>query len=289
MKKRLFSNLVLAFILTVVVLPVQANADVTSSASANLSVPFFTALDAAGAPVTIIWTDATGADMRGSLSGVSTTLNGDAEPYNADYADGLPWQNTYVTFTQGTVPNTVTGSADTHSSLTSALSGTVLPADRLFASSALALGTPLTTGSIFAQAFLGGQFTVPTAATLNVTLTYSLLLDLFSSGGIFNYADAIAALYLYDFDALDPNDPTLSLLYTSSVFTLSQLINGDGSYNNSVLNQTLTLTWLLDPTVLYDFEASATVHADAAVPEPISLVLLGGGMIGLAILRKRFA
>jgi hypothetical protein len=272
--------------------PVPA-AQVTSTAEALLGVPIFT--DAAGAPVVVNWIDSTGADMRGSLSGVGTILNGDPEIYNADYADGVPWQNTFVTFTQGTVPNTVKGTADTHSSQVAAIdpntSQLIVPpfaaANRLFASSNLALSTPLTTGSIFAQALLGGQFTVPTATNLTVSLSYSLLISLFSLGGNSNYAEAIAGLYLYDFNT------EAVLAFDENI--LSQLINGDGSFSNSLLNQTLTLTWLLDPAVTYDFEAFATVNADAAVaappavPEPISMVLLGTGMLGLAILRKRFA
>ena len=301
MKKRLFGNLVLAFILAVVVLPAQANADVTSSASATLGLPVVTAADATGAPVVIDWTAGTGADTWGSFSGVSTTLNGDIEPYNADYAEGVPWQNTYTTFTQGTVPNTVTGSADTHSSSTPAINpSTGVPdppfaaADRLFASSALALSTAQTTGSIFAEAVLGVQFTVPVDATLTVSLPYSLLISLFSIGGDFNYTDAIAALYLYDFFTTDPiTGQSLVLAFQEQV--LSWILTGDGNIGPLAQSGTLNLQYSLLAGTVYDFEASATVHADAgvpvgaAVPEPISLVLLGSGMIGLAIFRKRFA
>jgi hypothetical protein len=313
LKEWLFKNLLVVLVLSIVVTPAMVMAAESSSASANLSVPVFTAVDVTGAPVTIDWTAGGlfgppgNLDTRGSQSGVATTLTGTIESHNSDFADGAPWQNTYITTSQGIAPNTVAGSADTHSSLTPAdtplLIGGVpqldpitgaplfvtLPADRLFASSNVALGTSLMSGSVFAQALLGGQFTVLTAATLSVSLTYQLLLDLISSGD-FNYADAIAALYLYDFYASDPIDPQQSLLYASAVSPpLAQLMNGAGTFNSGLVTGPLTLSWNLVPGVVYDFEASATVNADAAVPEPISMVLLGTGMLGLAILRKRSA
>jgi hypothetical protein len=305
--KKAFIPLVFLWGLIAVLMPAMAMADVTSTAQITVSPPVISATDAAGAPVVLDWTTGLGVgfDTRGSKSGVSTTLTGTVESHNSDYSDP-GWQNTYITASQGTLPNAVTGRADTHSSLTPSWMVptdpiTLLPLlpnpDRLFAASNIALQPiGINEGSVFAEAVLSGQFTVLTAATLTVSATYAYLLQLFNGGSSdLNYADVIAGLYLYDFAGSDPLNSGQSPKLTFSEFFWSQQINGLGSYDAALdplapPPGTLNLTWNVVPGVVYDFEAFGSVDANAAtVPEPISMVLLGTGMLGLAILRKRFA
>jgi len=300
MRKNILKYLVPVIALAFACIPAVAAANVTSTGTANLGVPV---ISVSGGAV-IDWTAAGlfgppgNLDTRGSLSGVSATLNGNIESHNADFADGVPWQNTYMTFGQGTAPNTVTGSADTHSSLTSALATDalgnpiVLAPDRLFATSNVALNTSGNTGSVFSQAVLSGQFTVSADTALTVTLPYTLQAQLFSTNGRFSYADAIAALYLYDFNA-DPDPATgQQPVLTSSSWIVSQLLNGAGSYDSGLVTGLLTLNYnliardLTNAFIVYDFEASATANSSAAVPEPATIVLLGIAFIGLAGGRK---
>ena len=315
MKRNIFKNLVFIAVLVVMCVPVQSLAGGASSdGSANLNWTQFNMSivpKILGTAVNVSWFDPTlpqppsplAVDTRASFSGISTTLNGNVEPYSGvDSADGTPWQNTYATAGQGTVPNSVRGSADTHSSLTAALDANgqlIVPAfatpDRIYAASSIGL-TSGNSGAVLAEAVLSGQFWVDAASTLSVTVPYNLALQLTSTGSdLINSGIVTAALVLSDFWTTDPATQQ-SLVLRQDVQSLAAWITDTDSTGALTKTGTLSLTYDLlpfgydlngSPINVYDFEASAT--AQASVPEPISIVLLMIGMAGLGLAKRKFA
>lgn len=282
MKKHIFKYLVFIFVLAF--LPNHASAIVSTDIFANLGVP---TISLSGGAI-LDWTAGSGADTRGSFAGVSTTFNGEVDPYFADYADGVPWQNTYTTASHGVTPNTAAGSADTHSSLIPAIPPTsILDPDRLYASSNIALSST-NSASIFSQAVLSGQFTVNQATTLTVNLPYSLRVLLSSTTGGFSAGDATAGLYLYDFWGTDPLTGQSPALLTSQQMIIAQILNSNGVYDSGLLSGTLTLNFDLIPNFVYDFEAFASTNSSAAVPLPGTVILFGPAVLALAMFRKKF-
>ncbi len=285
MKKHFFKYHVFIVALAFFLFPLHAGASVASYCTANLGVP---TISLSGGAV-LDWTAGLGADTRGSFAGVTTTYHGDIEVYNADYADGVPWQNTYMSVSHGVLPDIVSGSADTHSSLIPAIPvTTILDPNRMYASSNLFLSSPGSSGSVLAQSVLSGQFTVNQATTLTVTLPFSLSVLLSNTGGAFSAGDAIAALFLYDFaadaDPLTGQQPVL----TSQEAIIRQILNSNGISDSGLVSGILTLSYDLVPNFIYDFEASATVNSSAAVPLPGTLILFGPAVMALAMFRKKF-
>ncbi len=278
MKKHIFKYLVFIFVLAF--LPNHASAIVSTDIFANLGVPTFSLSGGA----VLDWTAGTGEESRASLAGVSTTFNGEADPYFADY--GFPWQNTYMTASHGTTPNTATGSADTHSSLTPAYLGTMDP-DRLYASSNISLSST-NSASVFSQAVLSGQFTVNQATTLTVTLPYTLRLLLSGAIGGFSAGDATAGLFLYDYNGYDPQTGQSPALLTSQQMIIAEILNSNAVYDSGLLSGTLTLNFGLVPDFIYDFEAFASTNSSAAVPLPGTVILFGPAVLALAMFRKKF-
>jgi hypothetical protein len=158
-------------------------------------------------------------------------------------------------------------------------------------------------GSVdLAQALFGGLFTVPTDGVLTITASYSLLQQLnLVVPGINNFANSYvdAGLALYDFNGFDPLTQQSPLL-ASDIRSLSNALTVPGSFTFTDSSSTnpfglLTLTYnliALDPLgapIVYDFEASVTAKSAAQTPEPMTLILLGSGLAGLAIFRKRLS
>jgi hypothetical protein len=299
MKKCFLTAILIAFALSVIMMPVSSLASITSSGSANInwSSLSFTITDSTGEEVEPDWTAGNGVETRWSHSAGTTGINSTADPYEGiDSNDGgmPPWTNTFGISTKFLGLNNVTGSADTYSPPTLYDPEAPVDANRIFASSNLTLSSGQTTGDIFAQAVLGGDFTVPTDAFLQVSVPYSLLLQLTSSSRGFNSADVFAGLALYDFSTTDPLTGQ-SLLLQQDEQSLPGFLTGNGSIGPLSQNGTLNLTYNLleedqfgNPFV-YDFEAYATAKANASVPEPMSLLLLLSGLAGLAIVRKQLA
>ena len=227
-------------------------------------------------------------DTRGTLSGVSVTLNCSVEPYSADFIDGAPWGNTAVSATHpaSTLQNKVTGSAFTN------VTNPLQPA--LSSTASVKLAKPVATGSVdVAQAVFSGQFTVPTNGILTVTANYKLHQELLSS--YFSSSNVAAGLSLYDFNGFDPATGQSPLLASDLQFLQNQ-INGLGGLLVFDKNGTLTMTFdlvALDAfglPIIYDFEAFTNASGTVTVvPEPMSFVLVGAGLIALAAFRKRFA
>ncbi len=248
-------------------------AQVAASASAQLtwdSITFSSAVN---------WLDPTGADTRGSFSSAAVGLNGPADPYApVDYIDGAPWGNTSATRTLNAPNGTVTGSAST----TVPVQGNTTHA----AAANISLTNVGTATVDVAQAVLSGQFTVAAQTTLTITAQYLLaasLLNDFSSFLSSAYADVSAGLTLSDFD-------TALLLQADERF-YPFILNGLGTVGPFSESGTLSISWDLIPGVTYDFEAQASVaaNAEANVPEPASLILIGSGLLGLAGFRKKFS
>ena len=268
MRKLLFKNLLLALVLAVIVVPgTGLAAPVMSQGQASLT------WDSLTFSAGINWTDP--AADPSSHSGSWVTLNGDfTDPGASDTFEGGFVPTTFTAnLTSGT--NSVTGNAST--TVASGVGGTVQSA-----TSNISLNTIGTASVNIAEADLTGQFTVLTTLNFSVTVDYLISQLLASVDGGSAYNDVLVLLSL---------DDALGNELASDFRFYPMLIDGAGNYTFSEIGTLSLLNLNLSPGD-YFFTADASTVANASlasVPEPISLVLLGSGMIGLAILRKRFA
>ena len=169
-----------------------------------------------------------------SFSSAGTGLNSQAESHH-EVQDtnevSTPWGNTYAKSEKSQGTNNLLGEGGT------GLPGTAFEtnldpttnfvANWIFAS--WSLGLDNMSGDIFAQALLGGQFTVPFDAILDISVPYSLLLQLDTVGGaLTNYGSVTADLFLGDFNNSDPSTG-LSSLIKEDVKSLSGSITGPGT------------------------------------------------------------
>jgi len=289
MKKWIINTAIAALVIAVVLLP-GASYAITISSDGSASIDWSQLSFTLTSGATVDWMGS-----QGSFSAVTAGVNVQPDIYDAvDFNDGA-WTNTAAAFTSTVGTNTAAGSANTGTPPTAFDPATSFAANSINAASNVALNSPATTGDVFAQGVLSGQFIVSADSTLSVTVPYTLALSMLSNlGALSNSAAVTAALVLSDFNTTDPATGQ-SLVLTQDVQTLSNLINGIGSFGPSSQSGVLTLTYGLfaldsfgNPFV-YDFEASATASASAqTVPEPATLILLGSGMAFLAIFRKRF-
>lgn len=261
MKKRFLTTIVIAFTLTLVMMPGASLANITVTGDASMT------WDVNAFPAVTSWVP----DSQGSFSSTAVNLNGVYESYDAAYIEGA-WGGTSFskTLTDGT--GSVTGSASTLQ--------TGFPMQT--ASSNISLLSPGNAGVNIAQALLLGQFTVDTATTLNIFADYSLAMTLFNNvtNSLNSYVDVSVGLALSNFDtgALFTSDSRFFSMYRTGLVTPTDSFSDTGQ---------LHLAYNLVPGVVYDFEAQASTKS--SVPEPMSLILLASGMAGLAIFRKRFA
>lgn len=152
-------------------------------------------------------------------------------------------------------------------------------ANRLFAQSNVVLFDG-EIGDALAQAVLSGQFTSPQGGFLTVTANYHLEGFVDSLPGGVAYADALVDLSLSDFDTGDFLAGGQDWPFIN--FPPNDFFSWDGTLQ--------IVNFLLDPAITYDFEGSASTLVSAVgVPEPISLILLGSGMFGLAIVSRKFS
>jgi hypothetical protein len=297
MKKWIINGVAAFLILAVVLLP-GAGFALTVSSSGSASIDWSLLSFTLSNNATVDWTAnglfGPGVSTQGSFSAVTAGVNEQPVIYDAvDFNDGA-WTNTAAAFTSTVGTNSAAGTANTGTPATAFDPATAFAANSINASSNVALNSKATTGDVFAQGVLSGQFTVSADSVLTVTVPYALALTMLSDlGALTNSAAVTTGLVLSDFNTTDPSTGQ-SLILKQDVQTLFNLINGTGSFASSQ-SGLLTLTYGLfaldtfgNPFV-YDFEASATASASAqSVPEPATLILLGSGMAFLAIFRKRF-
>jgi hypothetical protein len=275
MKKGIFTFLCVG-LLSIVFLPSLALATATSTSGATITWGTFAFSGA------FSWVDGT----AGNLSGIDSGLNRLHDPYVSDYIDG-GFGSTSVAVNHalgGLLAQSVANMNTAGTLFPDTIPGVAIMAAPPVSASGLANALASVTGFGQADVFVvesvfTHDFTVTEAGTLTVTAEYTYFQELFSdSAGSFVSSNPEAGLFLYDDVGYDP--------IASAVAGVSTSFYGPGLILSGLQSGPLSLTFDLAPGY-YTFEASATGSASAAVPEPGLILLLGSGLIGLGILRKR--
>jgi hypothetical protein len=251
--------------------PGMAAAIVTADATATLGVPVF------GGVVAPNWADP--ASVQNSFSSTFIGLNGNTTGFGDSSYTESGWFSTYATANLNDAGGIVTSTASTGPIPFNPLPPPPNVAATLLSStSSIALNGPVASGDVFtSQAVLSGYFVVNSAGLMTIQAPFSLLASQTNNGGPGSFAvsDALASLSLMRYDA---NGFDVVATSTSGGHLTSGSDSGIAFIGLNVL-----------PGVLYEFEASATTTASAsAVPLPPAFMLLGSGLIGLGIIKRRY-